>query len=103
MNVEQPFKPLSGFGMLIITMLTFFIGLFGLIALRIPLFGLSFLLVFLMILGFFIIQPNKSRVMIFFGDYRGTVKRNGFFWVNPFYVKKKSLLELITSIVRESK
>lgn len=89
MKAEQPFKPLSGFGMLIITMLTFFIGLFGLFALRMPLFGLSFLLVFLMIPGFFIIQPNKSRVMIFFGDYRGTVKRNGFFWVNPFYVKKK--------------
>lgn len=27
--------------------------------------------------------------MIFFGDYRGTVKKNGFFWVNPFFVKKK--------------
>jgi len=27
--------------------------------------------------------------MIFFGDYRGTVKKNGFFWVNPFFVKRK--------------
>jgi regulator of protease activity HflC (stomatin/prohibitin superfamily) len=27
--------------------------------------------------------------MIFFGDYRGTIKKNGFFWVNPFFVKRK--------------
>lgn len=89
MNTEQPFKPLSGFGMLLVVMLIFFTGLFGLIFLRMPLFGLSFLVFFFMLPGFFIIQPNKSRVMIFFGDYKGTVKKNGFFWVNPFYVKKK--------------
>lgn len=39
-------------------------------------------------IGFTIIQPNQSRVMIFFGKYRGTVRENGFFWVNPFYVKR---------------
>jgi regulator of protease activity HflC (stomatin/prohibitin superfamily) len=27
--------------------------------------------------------------MVLFGDYRGTVKKNGFFWVNPFLVRKK--------------
>ena len=32
---------------------------------------------------------ERSRVMIFFGDYRGTVKKNGFYWVNPFFVKKE--------------
>lgn len=89
MNTEQPFKPLSGFGMLMIALIIFFSGLFGLIFLRMPLFALNFLVFFFMLPGFFIIQPNKSRVMIFFGDYRGTVKSNGFFWVNPFYVKKK--------------
>ncbi|MEM9300373.1 MAG: SPFH domain-containing protein, partial [Bacteroidota bacterium] len=39
--------------------------------------------------GFFYVNPNGSRVLVLFGDYKGTVKRNGFFWVNPFYVKKK--------------
>lgn len=53
---------------------------------------LSFVLIFLYILhciGFMIIQPNQSRVMTFFGKYRGTVRENGFFWVNPFYNKRK--------------
>lgn len=36
-------------------------------------------------LGFFVVQPNMARVLVFFGRYRGTVRTNGFFWVNPLY------------------
>lgn len=36
-------------------------------------------------LGFFTIQPNQARVLILFGDYRGTVRDEGFHWANPFY------------------
>ena len=39
--------------------------------------------------GFMVIQPNQSRVLTFFGKYRGTVVDNGFFWVNPFYGKRR--------------
>ncbi len=42
--------------------------------------------------GFMQIEPNEARVMVFFGEYEGTVKDNGFFWVNPFYTKKKLTL-----------
>jgi regulator of protease activity HflC (stomatin/prohibitin superfamily) len=42
--------------------------------------------------GFFQNEPNEARVMIFFGEYEGTVKDNGYFWVNPFYTKKKLTL-----------
>ena len=40
-------------------------------------------------IGFMIIQPNQSRVLTFFGRYSGTVRQNGFFWVNPFFAKRK--------------
>lgn len=39
--------------------------------------------------GFLVVNPNESSVLVLFGDYIGTVKHNGFFWVNPFYTKKK--------------
>ena len=39
--------------------------------------------------GLIVVNPNESRVLILFGKYVGTIKQNGFFWVNPFYVKKK--------------
>lgn len=40
-------------------------------------------------IGFMQIEPNEARVMVFFGKYKGTFSSTGFFWVNPFYVKKK--------------
>ena len=39
--------------------------------------------------GFMVIQPNQCRVLTFFGRYSGTVTDNGFFWTNPFYVKRR--------------
>jgi regulator of protease activity HflC (stomatin/prohibitin superfamily) len=35
--------------------------------------------------GFFTLQPNEARVLILFGQYRGTVRQGGFCWGNPFY------------------
>ncbi|MBO9684056.1 MAG: SPFH domain-containing protein, partial [Flavisolibacter sp.] len=35
--------------------------------------------------GLMIIQPNHSRVLNLFGKYVGSVKDNGWFFVNPFY------------------
>lgn len=44
--------------------------------------------------GFFVLQPNQARVMIFFGEYRGTFRDTGYFWVNPFMTKKKVSLRI---------
>lgn len=44
--------------------------------------------------GFFVQQPNQARVMIFFGNYRGTFSESGFFWVNPFMTARKVSLRL---------
>lgn len=42
--------------------------------------------------GFIMLEPNEARVMVFFGEYRGTFYKTGFWWVNPFMsVKKLSL------------
>ena len=42
--------------------------------------------------GFVLVEPGEARVMMFFGKYRGTFTRAGYFWVNPFLsVKKLSL------------
>ena len=35
--------------------------------------------------GFFTLQPNEARVLILFGNYRGTARKAGFRWANPFY------------------
>ena len=35
--------------------------------------------------GFFSLQPGQARVLVLFGNYVGTVRESGFYWVNPFY------------------
>ena len=40
-------------------------------------------------MGLVVVNPNESMVLILFGAYKGTIKQNGFFWVNPFFIKKK--------------
>ncbi len=44
--------------------------------------------------GFLIQQPNESQVMIFFGKYRGTCHKVGYYWLNPFLTKKKLSLRI---------
>jgi len=43
--------------------------------------------------GLAIVNPNESKVLTLFGKYTGTVKQDGFFWVNPFTVKRKISLK----------
>lgn len=46
-------------------------------------------LVFFLAKGFLVLEPNKAAVMTFFGKYAGSVRLDGFFWVNPFYNKSR--------------
>lgn len=39
--------------------------------------------------GFIQQEPNEARVMMFFGQYKGTFKRVGYYWVNPFISTKR--------------
>ncbi len=81
----------------------YFVLLLGLLMILSPLSNIAFpenpaitgITIFLAIIGIFlctgliVVNPNESRVLTLFGKYMGTIKQNGFFWVNPFYMKKK--------------
>lgn len=40
-------------------------------------------------IGFKAVAPNDSRALLLFGEYKGSIKESGFYWVNPFYSSKK--------------
>lgn len=88
MNNEKITTPVSGYIMVLLVFVLLAIGLFGLIAIRIPWSALIIFFTVLLFPGFFFINPNGSRVLVLFGKYIGTVKENGFYWVNPFYIKQ---------------
>lgn len=53
-----------------------------------------FIIFILGCVGYFVQEPNVARVMIFFGKYKGTCKRVGYYWVNPFLSRKKLSLRI---------
>ncbi len=61
----------------------------GMVALLVILGILVLVSAVLVTVGFLVLQPNEAGVLVLFGSYVGTIKRNGFFWVNPFMSKRK--------------
>lgn len=57
--------------------------------LNIVAFVVILLIGFIMLFGLMTMEPNEARAMVFFGIYRGTFTDAGFYWVNPFYTRKK--------------
>jgi regulator of protease activity HflC (stomatin/prohibitin superfamily) len=58
--------------------------------------GITFLLALMVSGGFYVVNPNEAAVLLLFGDYRGTVKSNGFWWTSPFIRRVKILLRART-------
>lgn len=92
--MEKVFKAKSGFLWLFVFLIIITISVLNIIFLFTDVYLLIISIVagfisFVCLFGFFIVSPNESMVMIFFGKYRGTIKKNGFYWANPFFTKKK--------------
>jgi regulator of protease activity HflC (stomatin/prohibitin superfamily) len=61
------------------------------------LIGLSIfagIILFVMLFGLFMVEPNQAAVVSLFGKYIGTAKEPGLRWNNPFYSKKKISLRV---------
>ncbi len=96
MKTDISFKAASGFGMLFFFILLFGLGVWA-ITLHTPLTiilgSVGFMVAFMLMPGFMIVNPNESKVLLLFGEYKGTLKDNGFFWANPFYTKRNVSLK----------
>jgi len=86
--MEVTHKGKSGFGYLSLILVLMLLALGGIIFIKLPILSIVLIIGSFLLAGLIIVNPNESRVLILFGKYVGTIKDNGFFWVNPFYVKK---------------
>ncbi len=89
MSNEKITTPSNGYLMLFVFFLLFVGGIAAIFITRVPWFGLLIFLCLFILPGFVLVNPNGSRVLLLFGEYKGTIKKNGLFWVNPFYTKQK--------------
>ena len=106
-NKEFAFQglALNGILMLVVILVGFLAGM-GLIVLAccsgditmaitsVVLGGLLLIISIIGMCGFLLVEPGQARVLLFFGKYRGTFTRPGYYWVNPFMSGKKLSLRV---------
>lgn len=88
MTNEKNIVPLNGYLMLLVFLILAFGSAYLLISMKAPIFIIGIVLALIMLPGFVLVNPNNSRVLLLFGKYVGTIKKNGLYWVIPFYSKK---------------
>lgn len=87
--MEKKYNGLSGYMFMFLELIILTAIIFGFIrGMYIP-SAILVVMFFVIAIGFTVVDPNQSCVMILFGAYKGTIKTNGFYWVNPFFVRKK--------------
>ena len=99
--LEKPYKAINGWGVLagslglmVLSVVMFIAGVNAESGLLVIPAIVLFVAAFLIGCGLVAIQPNSARVLLLFGDYKGTIKESGFYWVNPFFNKKKISLRI---------
>lgn len=87
--MEKLYKGFSGYVFLFLELLVLVLIILGFMRGMIIPAGVLIVVFALLAIGFTVVDPNQSCVLVLFGAYKGTIKTNGFYWVNPFFVKKK--------------
>jgi regulator of protease activity HflC (stomatin/prohibitin superfamily) len=95
---EKTFNAISGWLVLPITLLLPIVAVYvavGRFSLPQLLASIAMIVAFVLsLIGYIAVPPNSARVLLLFGKYRGTVSISGFYWVNPFFSKKKISLRV---------
>jgi len=90
MDSEKIINPPSGYAIFALFLILLGVSIAALALEQVAMGVLCGVINFVLVLpGLVIVNPNESKVLTLFGKYVGTVKQDGFFWVNPFTVKKK--------------
>lgn len=87
--MEKHFKPISGYPIVVLALALIGGSIYAIVQTGSPWGVLGIITGVFLAIGFFVVNPNESSVLVLFGKYVGTVKDNGFFWANPFYSKNR--------------
>lgn len=85
MKTEKIVTPFNGYFAVVLLLIAMVLTVMGFILDNVILGAVFMLLSVLLIKGFIVVGPNSSKVFLLFGDYKGSVKQSGFFWINPLY------------------
>src|SRR5699024_7580071 len=57
---------------------------------------LFILIIAILLAGLTIVRPNEAQVVLLFGKYLGTIRREGLIYTVPFTIKKRMSLKIDT-------
>lgn len=94
MYQEKIITPPSGYLTFVLFLALLGGGIYALASKQYAIGAIALAINFILVLpGLIINNPNESKVLTLFGKYEGTVKTDGFFWVNPLTIKKSVSLK----------
>lgn len=87
MKTEKIITPFNGYLAVVILLISAVLMAFGFSSNN-NVLGIALIpLLIIITKGLIVVSPNSSKVLLLFGDYKGSIKQNGLFWINPLYTR----------------
>jgi regulator of protease activity HflC (stomatin/prohibitin superfamily) len=87
MKTEKIIPPFNGYFAVILAIIAAALIAYGMITKNFLLPIPSFAIFLFLVKGLTVIRPNSSQVLLLFGEYKGSIKESGLFWINPFLTR----------------
>jgi regulator of protease activity HflC (stomatin/prohibitin superfamily) len=87
MKTEKIIKPVSGYIVLLILCIILITALYFFLNEKEAAGAPLIILFSFLSIGLTIVSPNNAKILLLFGEYKGSINQNGLYWVNPFFKK----------------
>lgn len=87
MKVEKIVTPFNGYLVIFLLVVTAGLLAYAISDQQIVLIIACIPIIIILAKGLIIVSPNSSKVLLLFGKYKGSIKQNGMFWINPLYTR----------------
>ena len=87
MKIEKIIKPVSGYIVLLILCIILITALYFFLNEKEAAGAPLIILFSFLSIGLTIVSPNNAKILLLFGEYKGSINQNGLYWVNPFFKK----------------
>ncbi len=87
MKTEKIITPFNGYLAIAIVFVSVIAMIYGILSINKIIPFIAFPILVIVLKGLVVISPNSSKVLLLFGNYQGSVKQNGLFWINPLYTR----------------
>jgi len=89
MENEKKYSPINGYVAFLLLGTLLALSILSIVLIKLTPMIIVAIIISYCFSGLVTVNPNESSVLVLFGKYKGTIKFNGFYWVNPLFIRKK--------------